>query len=1003
VRSLVVILLAGAFGAAGASAQSLGANRVFGRYQQALWQERDGLPQNTVLDLTKTRDGYLWLATYEGAARFDGVRFTLFNASNTVGIGNSLVTDLLETRDGHLWLATYGGGISRLAGGRFTQFTSRDGLSSDYTGSLFEDRGGTLWIGTEGDGAAALRDGRFSAYTVADGLPSGIVRGFADDGPGSVLVATGRGIARISDGRVNRYASPVELAHADIRVLKRFADGSLWVAAMRGGLYRLDSHGVTRFGPAHGLTNDAVESLFQDEDGLIWVGTTSGGLFRYSANRFEHYAPPDGLPGARVAVIALDADKGLWIGTNEGLVRLRPPRFTVYTSRDGLPSDDVGSIFQDAAGSIWVISGGGLSRFADGAFKVFTTSDGRSDNRIRGLARSFDGMAWAFSGSILARWHRDRFVEVVDSAGLPWDRVYSLLRARDGTLWLGMREDGGLIRVRDGHRTHLTKKDGLADDSVLALFEDRSGSLWVGTLKSGITRISGEQMTSWSTGDGLAANHVKAFYQDADGALWIGTHGGGLSRFKDGKFANISTRQGLYKDDIFQILEDDEANLWMNCNSGIWRTSLAQLNEVADGQRTSVESFAYTTADGMLSSEGVGAAIAGWKMRDGSLWFPTTKGMVVIDPRRRDTEPPRVVIEGAAIERQPVELGGLIQLTPGQQNLEIQYTGLSWSRPQAIKFRYLMSGIDRHWVDAGARRTAYYSYLPPGSYTFSVTADNGEGVWNEVGQTIAVTVLPPFYQGWWFRSAAAAIVMTMLWLFWRYRIAQIERARAAQQAFSRDLIESQERERQRIAAELHDSLGQNLLVVKNRALLGTLSQPNEQALKQFHEIGAAVAQTLEEVRTISYNLRPHHLDQLGLTTAIRAMIEKMAETSTIAIRSEVDDIDGVFEADNEITIYRIIQESLNNVLKHSHADQTDVAVRCRDHQVELEIRDNGQGFVPWESADDATRPGGFGLKGIAQRVDMLGGTHTVESWPGRGTTVTVRIRRPTYQNSQTYQ
>ena len=202
-----------------------------------------------------------------------------------------------------------------------------------------------------------------------------------------------------------------------------------------------------------------------------------------------------------------------------------------------------------------------------------------------------------------------------DLAGLPWDRVTAVVEDRSGTLWLGIH-DGGLIRVRDGHATHLTTKDGLADDSVVALFEDRRGRLWVGTLRNGVTRISDGQMTSWSTLDGLAANHVKAFYEDAAGTLWIGTHGGGLSRFKDGRFATISARQGLYNDEIFQILEDDDANLWMNCNTGIWRTSLRQLNEVADGGRTAVESFAYGTADGMLSSEGVGANLAGWKMRD---------------------------------------------------------------------------------------------------------------------------------------------------------------------------------------------------------------------------------------------------------------------------------------------------------------------------------------------------------------------------------------------------
>ena len=448
-------------------------------------------------------------------------------------------------------------------------------------------------------------------------------------------------------------------------------------------------------------------------------------------------------------VIARGVDNDLWIGTDGGLVRFKKPRVTVYTQRDGLAGDFVGGIFQDVEGSVWAETGHRLTRFVNGAFKVLTTSDGLPDGRIR-LASSADRFPLVYTESGLARWTHDRFVQANDLAGLPWDRVTAVLEDRSGTLWLGIH-DGGLIRVRDGHATHLTTKDGLADDSVEALFEDRRGSLWVGTLRNGVTRISDGQMTSWSTRDGLAANHVKAFYQDAAGTLWIGTHGGGLSRFKDGRFATISARQGLYNDDIFQILEDDDANLWMNCNTGIWRTSLRQLNEVADGGRTAVESFAYGTADGMLSSEGVGANLAGWKMRDGSLWFPTTKGIVAIDPRRRDTEPPRVLIEGITIDREPIAIGGPVRLTPGQENLEIQYTGLSWSRPQAIKFRFRLIGLDRDWVDAGARRTAYYSHLPPGSYTFNVTADNGEGVWNATGKTLAIVVLPRFYQTWWFR------------------------------------------------------------------------------------------------------------------------------------------------------------------------------------------------------------------------------------------------------------
>jgi ligand-binding sensor domain-containing protein len=244
VRHIIVVIIAMTFCAGSPTAQSRSRSNVFGRYQQVNWQERDGLPQNTVLAIATTRDGYVWMGTYEGAARFDGVRFTLFNPSNTTGIGNSQVTSLLERRDGDLWLGTYGGGVSRLSSGRFTQYATRDGLSSDFATCLFEDHAGTLWIGTDGGGVSAFSRGRFTPYTIAQGLPSNLVRAIISDGSGGLLVGTNRGMARIADGRVRAYEGRADVAHADISALARSSDGSLWAATMRGGLYRIDGHAV---------------------------------------------------------------------------------------------------------------------------------------------------------------------------------------------------------------------------------------------------------------------------------------------------------------------------------------------------------------------------------------------------------------------------------------------------------------------------------------------------------------------------------------------------------------------------------------------------------------------------------------------------------------------------------------------------------------------------------------------------------------------------------------
>lgn len=965
---------------------------MFGRYQQLNWEQRDGLPQNTVLAVTATSDGYVWMGTYEGAARFDGVRFTVFSPSTTTGIGNSFVPALLEQRDGTLWLATYGGGLSRFSDGKFTQYSVRDGLSSDFLRCLFEDRAGRLWIGTEGGGVNVLTQGRFTAYTQAQGLPSNEVRAILDDGRGGVLVGTTRGIARIADGRVQTFDESADLARdlasVEISKLLRAPDGALWVGTTQGRLFRLDTAGGREFGSDQGWPQDPVDALFADEEGRIWVGTTTRGLFRYLGDRFEHYGPDDGLPGNHVAAITSGDDRSVWIGTDGGLVRLKRPRVQVYTERDGLGDDYAGSILQDVEGNVWVESGDRLTRYANGTFKLMTAADGLPEGRLR-IARSSDGRLLLRSRAGLLRWKNDRFVMEPQIPGVSWDRINMALSDRSGTLWLGVR-DNGMMRVRDGHATYIGVKDGLADESVHSFYEDRRGDIWVATVRNGMTRISNGKLTSWSTKDGLAANHVKVFYEAADGTMWIGTHGGGLSRFKDGKFANISARQGLYNDNVFQILEAD-GNLWMNCNTGIWRTSLQQLNEVADGMRASVESFAYDTADGMVSSEGVGANEAGWKLRDGRLWFPTIKGIVSIDPRGHPAGTPRIAIEGISIDGEPAAMTEPVRITPDQEQFDIRYTALSWNRPQAIKFRFRLMGLDRNWVEAGSRRTAFYSHLPPGSYHFAVTADDGDGVWSGTGQTLAIVVLPRFYQTWWFQIAVVSALAALTWLSWRYRMGQIRREQAVQLAFSRQLIASQEHERQRIAGELHDSLGQNLLVVKNRATLGAMALPDGDARKQFDEISATVAHTLQDVRAIAHNLRPPHLDQLGLTRTIRAMVEQTAESSGVAMFTDLDDVDGVFAPDQEIIIYRIVQESVNNVVKHAQAREVNVAVRSHEEHVDITIRDDGRGFTAATLAAGVMNGGGFGLKGLVERVRMLGGTHKIESAPGRGTVVTVRI------------
>jgi signal transduction histidine kinase len=303
-----------------------------------------------------------------------------------------------------------------------------------------------------------------------------------------------------------------------------------------------------------------------------------------------------------------------------------------------------------------------------------------------------------------------------------------------------------------------------------------------------------------------------------------------------------------------------------------------------------------------------------------------------------------------------------------------------------MRFRYRLEGLDDRWTEAGNRRAANYSYLPPGDYTFRVVAANSDGVWNEAGASLHIVVVPPFWRTWWFFSLTAAMLGAAAVMIYRRRVSHLHRKHAEQEAFSRQLIESQERERKRIAAELHDSLGQSLIIIKNRALMG-LSRPDDQAraIAQMEEISSAASQSIAEVREIARNLHPYQLDRLGLTKAIESIVKKASASCDIGFSMEIDDIDGALSKESEISLYRIVQESINNIMKHAEATSARVSIARNDSGIEVRIEDDGKGF------QTSVERRGFGLIGIAERAKMLGADFDIQSQPGKGTTMILKM------------
>ena len=481
--------------------------------------------------------------------------------------------------------------------------------------------------------------------------------------------------------------------------------------------------------------------------------------------------------------------------------------------------------------------------------------------------------------------------------------------------------------------------------------------------------------------------------------MWIGTSSGGLSRLKDGKISTITSRDGLYDSLAFAIIEDGRGNLWMSGNKGIYRASLSELNDFADGRIKSVNSFSYGTEDGMISRECNGANPAGWRTIDGSIWFPTIAGLVKVDTTEQNLKPPAVLIEQVQIDGKIQPDNALLEINPEQENTEIKFTAISWARPKQIKFKYQLAGLDKDWIDVGTRRTAYFSRLPAGEYTFRVIADNGDGVWNTEGKSLQIKVLPPFYQTWWFFALIAFAIFIAAYAFFRYRINQVEKARRLQEVFSRRLLASQEQERQRIAGELHDTIGQSLLIIKNRVALAQMDIDEKETVEdQLSELSQSAGAAIEECREIAYNLRPYQISRFGLSKTLHGIFMRINEITEIEAEAKIENIDGLLSAEAEINVYRIVQECVNNIIKHSGAASALLSIKRDGEEITVLIRDNGKGF-PAQRETAEKKNGGFGLIGIAERVKMLGGAIEIDSATERGTVVRVKFRRDFLQNN----
>ncbi len=931
------------------------------------WSSENGLPQNSVHQILQTRDGYIWIATEGGVARFNGVQFTVFNQESNAA------------------------------------FTSND------TCCLAEDRNGVLWIGTA-DGLVRYSEGAFHRYTTVDGLPSPVILSLAPPDDGLVIVRTGEGLAKydgqrfvllkisasalgagpedqawfatatgiVTYGRERWNDIPLSnLSTEPIEGLGSLKDGSPWLRTRDALL--LWNRGLLRsWQCGRELPGTRVQSFLEDSRGNLWVGTDQGLIRLPVANSSGMHLEIEPLLGS-TAVLSLfeDREHNLWVGTDTaGLHILRQRKFRTLPQ---LSSHALTAITQGAGGTVWMgTKGEGLIRYEirNNSVRQLSTADGLISNVILSLASDRDGSVWIGTPDGLNHLSGEKIKSYTSADGLPDDLIRSLYLDTDNTLWIGTRH--GLAHWKDGIFTTPFRDNLLTNGLIGAMLRSSSNELWIATL-NGLVRVQNDKLTLFTKAQRLSGDVITSLFEDANHTLWVGTREDGLSRSSADGFTAIRAHD--LPRELDAILEDSQGYLWLASSRGVTRVLASELLTCNGTSVCNPHVATYGSSDGMSTEEmSSGGHPGAWKMVDGRLWFATRKGVAIVNPGDllANATPPPVVVERFTVDDVDRKLtGSQVTIPAGHVRYAFEYAALSYASPSRVRYRYILEGFDKEWTAAGSRRNAYYTNLPPRHYRFRVQAANEDGIWNDTGAALAFVIQPPFYRTLWFSVLGVLLFGGIVFAIYRIRV------RALRSQFDAILAE-----RNRIAREIHDTLAQGFVGVSVQLELTAhlLSQSHvTEASQQVNRTRELVREGLADARRSIWDLRG-----MGEHITLPARLKNLVE-QTAASNLKIDiKIGGAYRATSpslENEVFRIAQEALANVVRHSGATHASLELRYHPNELMLTVTDNGIGF---HAADKTASEGHFGIQGMRERSDQVGGTLNVDSLPEGGTTVTLR-------------
>jgi signal transduction histidine kinase/ligand-binding sensor domain-containing protein len=998
-----------------------------------------GLSQSSVMAIVQDNQGFMWFGTEDGLNRYDGAKFKIFRPmeGDKSSISDVWIRALTLDADGSVWAGTRQGGANRYDARteKFTRYQHDDSVTESISDNnvrvIFSDAQDRLWFGTNaGLDLFDPQSGGFEHFLPPD-TKDFMVQSIVQNAQGDLWIGTLYGLWRFDPKQKTFSSYKIGEESLPIFGVLINSDGTLWLATIGSGLIHYDPQAKSykAYLSKDGISNENIRSLWRDPSGKIWAGTIYGlNLFDPATDKFINYFNDPNIATSLstnfIHTLYQDNSGILWIGTYGGSLDTYDPlanKFTHYYNQpkdlQSLGGNMIFSIAPAPDGTVWIgTTDNGLDRY-DPRADIFThyrhdpdNPDSLRNEYIASLCLARDGMVWVGTDSGLDRLDPStgKFTHYPsdenDPTVLPGRTISAIYQDETGTIWIGTVN--GVVRYDESAQTFTRYAESgdaasLNSGLVNGILKDSKDILWAGSFSGGLSRVDlktgafKNYRYDLKTPGSISNDSVLAIHESQSGDIWVATGGGGLNRYDPASdsFTVYNDTEGLPNNVIYGILEDEAGNLWLSTNLGIARFD----------PRTGT-SRNYTTADGLQSNEFNVGAFA--KSADGRMYFGGINGLNVFDPSElRDSSfitPLRLV--SVTLNGIPLKTGIApellqdISLKYPDNSFEFESAALSFSQSNKNQYAYKLEGFDSDWYYAGTNRTGRYSNLPGGEYTLRVKAANADNLWNEDGIAVKVTVIPPFWQTWWFYSMTALILLAGVFGSHRYRLHSIEkqkqelewqvneRAKEIERLFEKTKDLAILEERNRLARDLHDSAKQKAFaaLAELGAARSLTNGSKEKSAKHLQEAETLVGEVIQEITFLIQEIHPATLKEKGLASTLREYVFEWSNRTGIHVDLKIEG-DQRLSLEIEQALYRSIQEALANVARHSAASAVSLVLIIQSAGVNVSVSDDGHGFELNHT------PNGMGLHSIRERVESIGGTFNIESVVGQGTRLALRI------------